>query len=211
MSAVVQSAQRITRQSVPVALPSIDGAPHRFACRFTVKQYHDMIASGILTANDRVELLKGWIVDKMPHDASITCATRRLIRVLPDNWLLLVQCAITLRASEPEPDFAIVPGPEHLYSRQKPRARDVRLVMEVADSNLLYDRRWKLQLYAEARLPEDWIINVVHSCLEVYTSPKGGKSANYLRRTVFTAGQSVPRVLDSQHIADIPVRDLLSA
>jgi hypothetical protein len=70
-------------------VPKIDGVPHRVASRFTVKQYHDMIAAGILTENDRVELLKGWIVDKMannaPRDASITGATRRLIRLLPDE------------------------------------------------------------------------------------------------------------------------------
>jgi Uma2 family endonuclease len=189
--------------------------PHRFASRFTVKQYHDMIEAGILTANDRVELLKGWIVDKMPHnaphDAGITRTNRRLIQLLPDEWLLLVQCAITLRTSEPEPDFAVVPGPDGLYSRRKPHARDVRLLMEVADSTLLYDRRWKLQLYAESRIPEYWIINVVENCIEVYTNPRGGKAASYRRQVVYTPDQSVPLVLDGRHIADIPVRDLLPA
>src|SRR5437899_13102918 len=109
MSAIVPSAQRVTRLSVPVGVPKLDSIPHRVASRFTVKQYHDMIAAGILTGNDRVELLKGWIVDKMPHnaphDSGITRTNRWLIRLLPDEWLLLVQCAITLRTSEPEPDF----------------------------------------------------------------------------------------------------------
>jgi Uma2 family endonuclease len=215
MSTVVRSAQRLTREPTLVAQSNIDGIPHRFTFRFSVKQYHDMIAAGILTANDRVELLKGWIVDKMPHnaphDAGITRTNRRLSRLLPDEWLLLVQCAITLRTSEPEPDFAIVAGPEHLYSRQKPRARDVRLLMEVADSTLLYDRRWKLQLYAEARIPEYWIINVLDNCIEVYTDPKGGKAAGYRRQKVYTMEKSIPLVLDGRHIADIPVRDLLPA
>jgi Uma2 family endonuclease len=83
--------------------------------------------------------------------------------------------------------------------------------MEVADSTLLYDRRWKLQLYAEAHIPEYWIINVVDNCVEVYTEPKGGKAAGYRRQIVYTIEQPVPLVLDGQHIADIPVRDLLPA
>lgn len=205
----------MTRESNPLGLPQVDGIVHRFASRFTVKQYHEMIAAGILTGNDRVELLKGWIVDKMahnaPHDASVTRTTRRLIRLLPEEWLLLVKCAVTLRTSEPEPDFAIVPGPDVLYSKQKPRARDVRLLMEVADNSLLYDRRWKLQLYAEARIPEYWIINVVENCVEVYTEPKGGKTAGYRNLAIYAVGQSVPLVLEGRHIADIPVRDLLPA
>lgn len=215
MAAIVQSAQRLTRESAPVAAPQIDGIQHRFAHRFTVTQYHDMIAAGILTAYDHVELLDGWIVDKMPrnppHDASLSRTNRRLVRVLPDDWVLRGQSAITLRTSEPEPDFAIVRGPESRYSRRKPRARDVRLLMEVAESTLLFDRGWKLQLYADARIPEYWIINVVDNCIEVYADPKGGRAAGYRRQIVYTIEQSVPLVLDGRHIADIPVRDLLPA
>src|SRR5438552_2158980 len=80
--------------------------------RFTVKQYQRMIEIGILTEDDRVELLEGCIVDKMPHnpphDGTINRINRRLIPILPDGWLLRVQSAITLARSEPEPDLVIV-------------------------------------------------------------------------------------------------------
>jgi Uma2 family endonuclease len=215
MPAMIRSAERLTRAATAVVAPQVNGMQDRFAHRFTVKQYHKMIEAGILTKNDPVELLDGWIVEKMPrnapHDASITGATRKLIRILPHEWLLRVQCALTLRTSEPEPDFTIVRGPDRSYSRRKPQAKDARLVMEVAGSSLLFDRSWKLQLYARARIPEYWVINVVDNCIEVYADPKGGKAAGYRRQSVYTIEQSVPLVLDGRHIADFPVRDLLPA
>jgi Uma2 family endonuclease len=213
MSAIVRAAERTTREWPPVATADGSGILHRPAHRFSVSQYHAMIETGILTGNDRVELLDGWIIEKMtynpPHNAAMTRTNRRMSRLLPDQWLLLVGGAITLRSSEPEPDFAIVDGPDGRYSQRKPLARDVRLIIEVADSTLLFDRRWKLRMYAQARVSEYWIINLVESCVEVYTAPKGGRAATYRKQEVYVVGQSVPLTLDGQHIADIPVRDLL--
>src|SRR5262245_51366635 len=107
MSAIVRSAERTTRERAPLGVLEGTGILHRPAYRFSVAQYHAMIEAGILTGNDRVELLDGWIIDKMtynpPHNAAMTRTTRRLSRLLPDQWLLLVGGAITLRSSEPEP------------------------------------------------------------------------------------------------------------
>src|SRR5262249_37118945 len=181
--------------------------------RFSVPQYHRLIETGILTDNDRVELLEGWIVEKMPHNPphniSITRINRRLHRVLPDEWLLQVQGAITLRDSEPEPDFAIVRGPEKVYFHRKPVARDVALLIEVADSTLLLDRHDKGRLYAQARIPEYWIINLVDGQVEVYTQPKAGRSPVYRQRRDYGATESVPLILEGHTVAPIPVRELL--
>src|SRR5215471_17641330 len=77
--------------------------------RFTVDQYHRMIAAGVFTPNDRVELLEGWIVDKMPqhpsHAAAISVLQARLVPLLPPGWIVRVQSPITLPDSEPEPDL----------------------------------------------------------------------------------------------------------
>jgi hypothetical protein len=35
---------------------------------FNVRQYHQMIDIGILTADDPVEILEGWIIEKMPKN-----------------------------------------------------------------------------------------------------------------------------------------------
>ena len=82
-------------------------------------------------------------------------------------WHVESQEAISLDASEPEPDIA-------LYTRKSPgkaRAQDVHLVIEVADSSLEFDRTVKLPLYAEAGIRELWIVNLVDEQLEVYRQP----------------------------------------
>jgi Uma2 family endonuclease len=183
--------------------------------RFTVKQYHRLIETGILTANDRVELLEGWIIKKMtfnpPHNATIIRVNRRLVRLLPEEWLLQVQGAITLRASEPEPDFAVIRGPEAKYSARKPVPRDVALVIEVADSSLLEDRRYKTGLYAAARIPEYWIINLVNSRIEVHAQPRAGRSPVYRQVRNYGRDETIPLILQGREVARIPVGDLLPA
>jgi Uma2 family endonuclease len=190
-------------------------APPPTVYRFTVEQYHRMIETGILTGDDRVELIHGRIVPKMPHnpphDQSITRINRLLIRLLPDEWLLRVQCAITLQDSEPEPDFAIVRGPEERYQGRHPAPRDVALLIEVADSTLLQNRLEKGPLYAQFRIPQYWIVNLVDSQVEVYTLPRAGKASSYRERRDYLPGDSIPLVLQGQDLGLLAVRDLLSA
>jgi Uma2 family endonuclease len=184
----------------------------RFHC-FTVEQYHRMIAEGLLTADDRVELLEGWIIDKMPHnpphDGTVGRINRRVVRILPEEWLLRVQSAITLGASEPEPDLAIVRGPEDVYFQRHPGPRDIALLIEVADSSLLEDRRDKGLIYARARIPVYWIVNIRDSCIEVYTLPTAGRAPRYRQQRDFRRGESLPLILNGQKVAQIAVDELL--
>jgi|SRR5262245_37873344 len=181
--------------------------------RFSVDQYHRLIETGILTADDRVELLEGWIVEKMsrnpPHDSAVSRMNRLLSRLLPDDWTLRVQSAITLRGSEPEPDFAIARGPDATYDRRKPVPRDLALVIEVADSSLLEDRRVKTLLYARARISEYWLVNLPAAQVEVYTQPKAGKSPAYHKTTIYQSAEAVPLVLDGQEIGRLTVANFL--
>ncbi len=55
----------------PSTLPSGDlraAAPGASIWRWRVDQYHAMIRAGILTEDDPVELLEGWLVTKMPKN-----------------------------------------------------------------------------------------------------------------------------------------------
>jgi hypothetical protein len=181
--------------------------------RFTVGQYHRMVEAGILGPNDRVELVEGWIIAKMPrkppHDATIARINRRLTPVLPDEWLLRVQSAITLRDSEPEPDLAIVRGPEEVYFEHHPRPRDIGLLIEVADSTLLSDRQTKGGLYAQARIARYWIINLVASVVQVYTQPRAGKFPAYRQQHDHGKEDVVPLILGDEELEQIPVRELI--
>src|ERR1700686_5428340 len=84
--------------------------------QFSVAEYHKMIESGVFASNNQVELLEGWIVNKMPqnppHVSSISRVVRRIARILPDDWTMNVQGPITLSDSEPEPDITLARGEE---------------------------------------------------------------------------------------------------
>src|SRR5437762_14266187 len=88
--------------------------------RFTVTQYHQLVQTGVLAEDDRVELIAGWIVEKMTHNPSHDATVDRLAELfrdrLPRPWRIRVQSAITLSDSEPEPDIALAEGPAERYN-----------------------------------------------------------------------------------------------
>jgi Uma2 family endonuclease len=172
-----------------------------------------MIETGILTENDRVELLEGWIVPKMahkpPHDGTVWLVQTALLSRVAAEWIVRVQSAITTPDSEPEPDLAVARGPGLRYMGSHPQPEDLALIVEVADTTLLDDRDCKGRLYARARLPVYWIINLPESQIEVYSEPRAGKSPRYLNRQDYRAGQSVPLVLGEAKLRRIPVQELL--
>jgi Uma2 family endonuclease len=202
-------ATAVATQAKPAAARPSAYQPYRF----TVKQYHRMIETRVLTADDRVELLEGWVIEKMPHnprhDGTVGRINRRLLRLLPEDWLLRIQCAITLRGSEPEPDLAIVRGPEETYFERHPCPQDIALLIEVADSSLLDDRRGKGVVYARARIGVYWIVNIKDSRVEVYTQPVTGKSPRYREQEDFGRDQSIPLILGGKELARLPGQELL--
>jgi Uma2 family endonuclease len=200
-----------TRRS-PV-VPSSNGAPPLPMHRFTVDQYHQLGQAGILTPEDRVELIDGWIVEKAvqkpPHARANARLQRVLPRVVPAGLEIRFQLPITLPTSEPEPDGVLARGPEERYRDAHPGPRDVLLVVEVADTTLAFDRGEKLLLYAAARLPAYWIINIPDQRIEVYVNPRGGRRPGYRTRTDFVRGIKVPIVVNAQTVGEIAVNDLL--
>lgn len=179
--------------------------------RWSVLEYHEMIETGILTANDRVELLEGWIVNKMsqnpPHRNSVSRVVKRIAKVLPETWTMSVQGPITLSDSEPEPDITLARGEEEIYDTRHPEPADVGVLIEVGDSSVLDDRRYKGELYAKAKISEFWLINLIDRRVEVYTKPRSGK---YQKKTEYSERTSVPLVLDGVKMAEIPVSELLT-
>jgi Uma2 family endonuclease len=183
------------------------------AYRFTVKQYHHMIETGVLTKNDRVELLEGLILPKMvhnpPHDCTLLLVQTELLARVPTDWVVRIQSAITTKESEPEPDVVVARGPARRYKKSHPHPKDIALLVEVADTTLAYDRSFKARLYAQARIQIYWIINIVESKLEVYSQPKAGKSPAYRQQQEYGLKDVVPLILAGQQIGTISVRDLL--
>jgi Uma2 family endonuclease len=182
--------------------------------RFSVAEYHKMIEIGILTEDNNIELLDGYLVHKMsrnpPHDAAIQKIQKRLFRALPPDWDLRIQSAITLSRSEPEPDLAVVRGDETRYLTNHPLPADIGLIIEVADSTLDSDRIDKGHIYAEAGIAYYWIVNLVDRQIEVYTLPSGATTTPaFGQRQDYRMGDDVPLLLDGAAVANIPVRELL--
>jgi Uma2 family endonuclease len=184
--------------------------------RFSVAEYHQMIRSGVLTDEDKVELLNGFVVLKMPrnppHDARIQKLNRLFLSLLPAGWDVRVQLAVTLTLtdSEPEPDVAVVRGTADDYNSTHPVPKDIGMVVEVADSSLSRDRDEKGLIYATAGVPEYWIVNLVDRQVEVYSVPTAiGPSIRYARRVDYRAGDAISLVLDGTPIGSVAVQDLL--
>ena len=200
-------------QTPSVSGPSA-GKPDDFIWRLSVGQYHEMIRTGILTADDPVELLAGWLVYKIPKNPPHRIATRlaqqALEAVVPAGWYVDTQEPITLNDSEPEPDVMIVRGETRDYRDRHPGPEDVALIVEVADSTLERDRGVKRMVYARAGIPVYWIINVLERVLEVYYDPAGpGEDADYIQRRNYEVSDIVTVMIDGQEVGRVAVRELL--
>jgi Uma2 family endonuclease len=180
---------------------------------FTVAEYDRMVRGGYLTDNDRVELLDGWIVEKMPHNAPHDSAVYklqvRLMQALGPAWVVRGQSAVTLSASVPEPDIAVAPGPDSRYDAARPTPKDLALVAEVSDATLARDQGRKQAIYARAKIPVYWIVNLQDRWVEVYTDPRGGKSPTYRTRTDYAPGAAVPVTVAGKVVGTVPVSELL--
>lgn len=198
----------------PVQPRNVDVPPPILMKRWTVDEYHQMIQAGVFARDNRFELLEGWIVPKMsrnpPHDASLQMTHDEFVRRVPEPGSIRQQSAITLEDSEPEPDLAIVNPPARNYVARHPAPADIQLIVEIADSSLLDDKRRKLRLYARAAIREYWIVNLVASQVEVYTDPTGPSGApGYQNSREYKVGESVPVTIIGRPLAQIPVKDLL--
>jgi len=190
--------------------PAPGGPPQR---RFTVAEYHKLGEVGILTPADRCELIHGLIVEKPvinpPHAAAVRRVNRHLTALLGAEVVIGVQQPITLSDSEPEPDVVVAIGTEQDYAKRHPGAREVPLVVEVSDSSLPDDQTTKLGLYAAAKIPVYWIVNIPERRIEVYTQPRGGKSPTYRQQDDYGPDDSVPVVVAGRQLGTIPVKELL--
>lgn len=138
-----------------------------------------MIDVGILKEDDRVELIRGEIVAKMPignsHVECVDQLNRLLVRAVGDDVIVSIQNPVRLADSEPEPDVVLK------KSRGKPAPAEVLLLVEVADDSLEYDREVKAALYAENGITEYWIVNLADRCLEVHRGPQASGSYSDVR------------------------------
>jgi Uma2 family endonuclease len=162
------------------------------AKRFTIAEYHRLGELGFFGADERVELIRGEIIQmptkKTPHSVCNTRLVRLLITLLGNRAIVRGQEPVILLAdSEPQPDAVIARNRSDEYLSSHPEPVDILLVVEIADSTLSYDRGRKLSIYAEDGISNYWIFNLVDNWLEVYNEPyrdSQGKFGYRLKRIV---------------------------
>ncbi|MBL9183992.1 MAG: Uma2 family endonuclease [Verrucomicrobiaceae bacterium] len=162
--------------------------------RISCDRYHEMIASGGLREDDRIELINGFLVTKMSigsiHSAMVNRLNRLLSRLLGDSTIITVQNPITIHEySEPEPDIVVARFREDFYAERHPYPQDILLVIEVADTSLAFDRDAKIPLYASCGIPESWLVDLNNHEIHVFRRPDG---AAYQETHVFRAGDLIP-------------------
>jgi Uma2 family endonuclease len=161
--------------------------------KWTIDEYHRMITAGILD-NRCVELLKGEIVEMPPegepHAYFSSEAGEYLIRLLGDRAMIRSSKPITLpNNSEPEPDIAIVQRLGREYLEHHPYPENVFWLIEYSDSSLDKDLEMKSKVYAEARIPEYWVVNLRNKQLIVFREPQDGE---YASKSTLTVGTVYP-------------------
>jgi Uma2 family endonuclease len=139
-------------------------------------EYRQMVDAGILDPRERIELLRGAIVTMSPigmhHVHVVSWFTEQLILQLDRTYQVRTQAPFVAGDwSEPEPDVAVARKDYTL--RDHPR--ELFLVIEVSDSTLRRDRKIKTSIYAEAGVPEYWIVNLQDMTVEVHTDPAGDR------------------------------------
>jgi Uma2 family endonuclease len=135
----------------------------------TIEEYHRMGEVGLL--GEDVELLRGIIVKKMSKSPLHEFVCQKLMTILervPDEFEVRIQGPVTLRASEPEPDFSVVRGRPEDWLESHPDYAE--LIIEVAISSEAIDRH-KGDLYAEAGFPEYWLVLPAQRAIEVFRRP----------------------------------------
>ena len=169
----------MTTTTAPSAPPTVPTPARR---RFTVAEYYAMADAGILSENDRVELLDGDLIVMPPignwHGGGVKFLANTFPSVLQGRAIMAVQDPVRLdEHSEPQPDIMLLQWRDDFYRNGHPGPADVLLLIEVADSSVEFDRTVKLAAYARAGIPELWIVARAEHRIEAYTEPAGNEYA----------------------------------
>lgn len=167
--------------------------------RFTADEYHQMADAGILTEDDRVELIDGEIVQMVPigshHGGGVNRVNRIFSHQFANSAVVSVQNPVRLNDfAEPQPDVALLRLRDDLYTLSHPTPGDVLLIVEVADTSVDTGRQVKVPLYARSGIPEVWLVDLNSATVTEYSDPTPGgcRSARVLRAGEHVAPLTFP-------------------
>lgn len=178
--------------------------------RFTVEDYHELVKTGMLRVDDRIELIDGEIIHispiGIPH-AGILKSLMAHFGELGKQVALSAQDPLLVDDhSEPQPDLVLLRPPAKQYRTRHPVPADAMLLIEVADSSWDHDRNVKRPLYAEQGIAELWVVDAIGLAIHVCRQPLG---RIYLAETVLRGDDKIAPLAFPAHTAT--VRDLIEA
>jgi Uma2 family endonuclease len=170
-------------------------------------EYDRMVEMGLFEEDEKIELIKGFIVRMsptgVPHASTVQALTQLFVLALVPSGRAAVRIMSPFAASdesEPEPDVAVLPPGDYRDDHPK----KAFLLIEVSESTLRYDRREKAEVYADAGVEEYWIVDTGHASIEVRTDIVNGV---YTQVTTYRRGQTIsPRAFPD---LVIPVEKIL--
>jgi Uma2 family endonuclease len=150
---------------------------------FTIDDCYKMAEVGILSPDERTELINGEILIMPPpgprHGFVVDSLTEAFVRLSQRKAVVRVQGGVVLhKFAAPMPDIVLLRPRGKAYLEKNPDASDIFLIIEVADSSLELDTTVKLQLYAIMSVPEHWIADLQNNRLLVYSDPVGDSYRN---------------------------------
>ena len=159
--------------------------PARDRRRFSVDEYYRMAGIGLFKDGEKTELVDGEIVRLTPgsrHADAVSRVCRGLSILLGTRAFVRAQLPVRLDLyNEPLPDIACVKVRSDFYEFRHPVPADIAVIVEIAETSLDYDRDVKLTIYAAARIPEVWILDLPGDRLLVFREPVTGRYKTFLR------------------------------
>lgn len=149
--------------------------PHLYP--INVATYYRMGEIGIWAKGERTELIDARIMTMAPigseHADWVDRLNQFFVKTVPKDIMVRIQNPVHLdEYNEPQPDIALLRPREQPYREAHPRAEDVLLIIEVADTSLNYDRHVKVPLYARYGIVEVWLLDICGNRLEIYQEPQ---------------------------------------
>jgi Uma2 family endonuclease len=144
--------------------------------QFTNTDVDQLVAVGILAEDEHIELIQGQLIKRdllgILHAACVDRLNKLFSRQVADDIVISVQNPMTINEIlQPEPDVMLLAPRADFYTKARPTARDVLLLVEVSDSSLAYDQEIKLPLYARAGVREVWLVNLPEQSIDCYSHP----------------------------------------
>jgi Uma2 family endonuclease len=173
------------------------------ARRFTVAEYERMVEAGVFRSDDRVELIEGEIIEMTPlgnpHASVVDRLTTLMVRLVGDRAIVRVQGPVRFVGlhSRPQPDLVLLAPRADYYAGGAPGTREIFLLIEAMDTSVAYDRRRKTPLYARARVPEVWLVDIPAGVVEVHNNPgeRGYRDVRTTLRGETLSPQAFPEIV----------------